>query len=47
MICADLLAGAHLDNGNSDVLLQFITRFFKLLPEEQSHRLLAHANQNA
>jgi hypothetical protein len=32
MICADFLAGANLDNGNSDVLLQSVSRFFKFLP---------------
>jgi hypothetical protein len=32
MICADFLAGANLENGNSHVLLQSILRFFKFLP---------------
>ncbi len=31
MICADFLAGANLENGNSQVLLQSILRFFKFL----------------
>jgi hypothetical protein len=47
MICADFLAGANLDNGNPELLLQSITRFFKFLPGEQKHRFLAHANQKA
>jgi len=34
MICADFLAGANLENGNSHVLLQSIVRFFKFLPGE-------------
>jgi hypothetical protein len=29
MICADFLAGANLDNGNPELLLQSITRFFR------------------
>src|SRR5579862_2467166 len=32
MICADFLAGANLDQGNPDVLLMSITRFFRFLP---------------
>jgi hypothetical protein len=35
MICADFLAGANLDNGNPEVLLNSMTRFFKFLPGEQ------------
>jgi len=47
MICADFLAGAHLDNGNPEILLNSISRYYKFLPGEQKHRFLAHANQNA
>jgi hypothetical protein len=35
MICADFLAGANLDNGNPDLLLHSISRFFRFLPGEQ------------
>jgi len=35
MICADFLAGANLERGNSQVLLQSILRFFKFLPAEE------------
>ena len=35
MICADFLAGVNLDNGNPEVLLQSISRFFKFLPQPQ------------
>ena len=35
MICADFLAGANLDNGNPEILLSSMTRFFKFLPGEQ------------
>ena len=37
MICADFLAGANLDNGNPDILLHSISRFFRFLPGEQRH----------
>jgi hypothetical protein len=46
MICADFLAGANLESGNPEVLLQSIIRFFKFLPSEQSKLFLAYANQN-
>ena len=35
LICADFLAGANLDNGNPDLLLNSISHFFKFLPGEQ------------
>src|SRR5579862_5481688 len=35
MICADFLAGANLDAGNSDLLLFSILRLFKFLTDEQ------------
>jgi len=42
MICADFLAGANLDNGNSRVLLQSVLRFFKFLPGEERKAFLDH-----
>jgi hypothetical protein len=33
MICADFLAGANLHNGNPEMLLYSMTRFFKFLSE--------------
>src|SRR6266849_1280696 len=47
MICADFLAGANLDNGNPDVLLHSVSRFFKFLPGEQRQAFLEHQNQRA
>ena len=47
MICADFLAGASLDNGNPDILLDSIRQFFKFLPGEQKQEFLTQANQNA
>jgi len=42
MICADFLAGASLENGNSHVLVQSILRFFKFLPGEEKQTFLDH-----
>ena len=42
MICADFLAGANLENGNSRVLLQSVVRFFKFLPGEEKKAFLDH-----
>ena len=39
MICADFLAGANLDNGDPEMLLFSMTRFFRFLPEEQRQAL--------
>jgi len=47
MICADFLAGAHLDNGNPEILLNSISLYYKFLPGEQKQRFLTHANQKA
>ena len=35
MICADFLAGAHMDGSNSEMLLQSISRYYKFLPNSQ------------
>ena len=42
MICADFLAGANLDNGNPEMLLYSMTRFFKFLPERQRQVFLGN-----
>jgi len=47
MICADFLAGANLENGNSQVLLQSILRFFKFLPGEERKTFLDSATEKA
>jgi hypothetical protein len=41
MICADLLAGTYLDDGNPTVLLHSISRFFEFLPGEQREAFVA------
>ncbi len=40
MICADFLAGANLDNGDPEILLSSLSRFFTFLPAEQQRRFL-------
>jgi hypothetical protein len=40
MICADFLAGAHLDSGNPEILLNSISRYYKFLPREQQQTFL-------
>ena len=47
MICADFLAGANLDNGNPDVLLHSISRFFQFLPGEQQQTFMAQVTEKA
>jgi hypothetical protein len=47
MICADFLAGAHLGEGNPEILLQSIQQFFKFLPGEQKHAFLEQLNGRA
>ena len=43
MICADFLAGANLEKGNSEVLLQSVVRFFKFLPGQERQAFLEQA----
>ena len=40
MICADFLAGASIDGGNPEILLQSISRFYKSLPGPQQQAFL-------
>jgi hypothetical protein len=40
MICADFLAGANLENGNPQVLLESLVRFLKFLPSEEQKAFL-------
>jgi hypothetical protein len=46
MICADFLAGAHLDHDDPKVLLYSINRLLKYLPAEQRQLLLAQPDQS-
>src|SRR2546430_2013541 len=45
MICADFLAGANLDEGNPEVLLNSVSRLYKFLPGEQQQQFLGGAKQ--
>ena len=45
MICADFLAGANLDNGDPETLLFSMTRFFRLLPEQQREAFLKNISE--
>jgi hypothetical protein len=47
MICADFLAGANLENENTDVLLQSALRFFKFLPGEERQTFLQRVTEKA
>ena len=40
MICADFLAGAHLDNCNPEILIQSLSRYYGLLPSTQKQEFL-------
>jgi hypothetical protein len=47
MICADFLAGAHLDNGNPEILLNSISRYYRFLPNPQKQEFLFQIVQKA
>ena len=47
MICADFLAGAHLDNGNPEILLNSISRYYKFLPGRQEQIFLENLREKA
>ena len=47
MICADFLAGAHLESPNSEILLQSLTRYFTFLPQRQRQVFFDHVNEQA
>ena len=47
MICADFLAGAHLDNGNPEILLNSISRYYRFLPGEQQQAFLENLREKA
>src|SRR5213593_4245277 len=45
MICADFLAGAHLQDDNPDVLLRALSSSFKFLPDNQRQAFLQIVNE--
>ena len=44
MICADFLAGAHMDNGDPKILLKSLSHYYRFLPEEQRREFLLFVN---
>ena len=44
MICADFIAGAHLDGGDPEILLQSISRYYKFLPNPQREAFRSEVN---
>lgn len=47
MICADFLAGAHLEDGNPELLLQSISRYYRFLPVPQREASLSEIGRKA
>jgi virulence-associated protein VagC len=47
MICADFLAGAHLEGGNPKILLLSMTRLFRLLPATLGQQFLQQVTEAA
>jgi hypothetical protein len=47
MICADFLAGAHVENGNPSVLLFSMLRLFRFLPSAQKQEFLQQVTEAA
>jgi hypothetical protein len=47
MICADFLAGAHLDNGNPEILLDSISRYYRFRPKPQREEFLSQIAHKA
>jgi hypothetical protein len=43
----DFLAGAHLDDGNPEILLNSISRYYKFLPGEQQQAFLENLREKA
>jgi hypothetical protein len=47
MMWADFLAGAHLVNGNPEILLSSISRCYKFLPADQRRTFLENLREEA
>jgi hypothetical protein len=47
MICADFLAGANLEEGDPEILLRSISRYYKFLPDQQRALFLSEVNGSA
>src|SRR5246127_3919121 len=47
MICADFLAGAHMDNGDPEILLNSISRYYHFLPSREREVFLSSLGHRA
>ena len=47
MICADFLAGAHVENGDPKILLLSMMRLFRLLPATLRQEFMQHISEAA
>ena len=47
MTCADFLAGSHLDDGNPEILLNSISRYYKFLPGERQQVFLENRREKS
>jgi len=47
MICADFLAGAHMENGNPEILLFSMLRLFRFLPSALRQEFLRQVTEAA
>ena len=47
MICADFLAGAHIENGDPKILLLSMLRLFRFLPDGERQEFLQQASEAA
>jgi hypothetical protein len=47
MICADFLAGAHMDGDEPEILLYSIFRYYRFLPKVQREAFLAEVQGRA
>ena len=47
MICADFLAGAHVEGANPEILVQSLYRYYSLLPANQQGRFLSEIGSRA
>ncbi len=45
MICADFLAGAHIDGSSPELLLQSLSRYYQFLPKSQQETFLSTITQ--
>ncbi len=47
MICADFLAGAHIENGDPKILLFSMLRLFRFLPAREKQQFLSEVTKAA